>query len=119
MTDKRRQQRREAQARYRARNPEKAQAARVAWNKNRTSEYNRNAALKRNYGITLADYNKLFEEQKGLCGICGKPGKLVVDHDHTTGKIRGLLHNNCNRALGFFLDNPTILRKAAEYIEHG
>jgi hypothetical protein len=50
------------------------------------------------------------------CVICGDDGKLVVDHDHKTGQIRGMLCNHCNRGLGHFRDDPMILEFAAQYL---
>lgn len=50
------------------------------------------------------------------CVICGDGGKLVVDHDHQTGKVRGMLCNHCNRGLGHFRDDPTLLEFAAQYL---
>jgi hypothetical protein len=81
--------------------------------------------LKRNYGIGFDKYLSLLEDQKKLCKICNGPGftmkdthnlKLVVDHDHETGKIRGLLCHNCNRGLGLFKDSTKSLQKAVEYL---
>lgn len=86
-------------------------------------DYARNTNLRRNYGITLDDYNRLAEEQGGKCIICGRvpegkhnQGRLHVDHDHKTGKVRGLLCSHCNRGLGFLGDSPDILRRAAAYL---
>ena len=50
------------------------------------------------------------------CVICGNEEKLVVDHDHATGKIRGMLCNHCNRGLGHFRDDPLLLEFAAQYL---
>ena len=63
--------------------------------------------LKYEYGITLDDYNKMFNEQEGKCAICQRHQNelkkiLYVDHDHKTGEVRGLLCKNCNVALGFY-----------------
>tara|TARA_R110000868_G_scaffold288387_1_gene548691 strand:+ start:133 stop:591 length:459 start_codon:yes stop_codon:yes gene_type:complete len=50
------------------------------------------------------------------CVICGVQDKLVVDHDHVTGQVRGMLCNHCNRGLGHFRDDPTLLEFAAQYL---
>lgn len=50
------------------------------------------------------------------CVICGSNETLVVDHDHRSGKIRGMLCNHCNRGLGHFRDDPTLLEFAAQYL---
>ena len=84
----------------------------------------RNNRLKHDFGITLVDYDRMLAEQRGVCKICkmgstckGKPERLSVDHNHETGKVRGLLCRRCNRALGAFRDNPDVLRAAIEYLE--
>ena len=76
------------------------------------------------YGITPEDYQRLFDEQKGKCKICGSTESfrngssynLFVDHDHSTNKVRGLLCHNCNAGLGHFRDNEGYLNKAIEYL---
>jgi len=63
------------------------------------------AYLLRQYGLTSADYDRLLESQRGVCGICGQPPKnnlLAVDHDHKTGRVRGLLCSPRNRHLGWY-----------------
>lgn len=74
--------------------------------------------LRNRYGISLEDYSSLFEKQDGCCAICNerKEKRLSVDHNHTTGSIRGLLCNNCNRGLGFFKDDLRILDLAIKYL---
>ena len=75
--------------------------------------------LKRRYGISYVDYISMFEEQKGVCKICGQESvrkRLSVDHCHTTGKVRGLLCERCNTLLGRVKDNPIILDNAAFYL---
>lgn len=86
----------------------------------------RRVMLRTNFGITLEQYNEMFERQGGVCAICKKPETwlyrdkvraLAVDHDHETGRVRGLLCGNCNRAIGQMLDDPERLRRAADYLE--
>jgi len=70
-------------------------------------------------GLTLAEYTKLYEDQKGVCAICSKAPRtrrLAVDHDHKTGRIRGLLCWKCNNGLGIFLDRVEVLASAVCYI---
>lgn len=79
-------------------------------------------SLRWNYGLSLDQYNKMFFEQDGRCLGCGKSQdhfqrRLAVDHDHKTGKVRGLLCTKCNRAVGCSDDNPQILRQLANYLE--
>ncbi len=88
----------------------------------------RSSQMKSVYGITLEQYNKMFENQKGLCAICGLPEThknmyglkgLSIDHNHNTNKVRGLLCNNCNLAIGQLkVDSFGILnlQKATEYL---
>ena len=81
----------------------------------------RNRALIRKYGITLEAYNILLMEQNNKCAICGvtpeEQGKdLAVDHCHTSNKIRALLCNNCNAAIGFLKDNVDITKKIMYYL---
>jgi hypothetical protein len=79
-------------------------------------------ALQAKFGITLADYDRMFEEQGGLCAICKNPPKikaLNVDHNHETGVIRGLLCGGCNSFLGRVQDDPDKLITAAGYVTVG
>lgn len=76
----------------------------------------RNQMLIREYGITLEIYEAMEREQNGRCSICEKPEPLHVDHNHATGKVRGLLCSACNRALGGFGDSSERLDKAANYL---
>jgi hypothetical protein len=80
--------------------------------------------IKRWYGITLDEYNSLLKEQGGGCAICHSTepaGKRVkrfsVDHDHRTGKVRGLLCNLCNHLLGCARDDLQLLVNAVAYLE--
>jgi hypothetical protein len=73
--------------------------------------------LMRQYGISFEQYTRMVREQHCLCAICGKNKKLVVDHNHTTGAIRGLLCSTCNAGIGMMKESPDILRAAIDYIE--
>ena len=86
------------------------------WQKG-TPELTRNRCLKYKYGITSADYERMLFEQNNCCYICHAECKLVVDHCHESGKVRGLLCNYCNVMLGMAKDNPALLRLAANYLE--
>lgn len=87
----------------------------------RTKQY----FYKKQYGMTREQVTELIEQQNNRCAICQKHpserlaggARLRVDHCHTTGKIRGLLCHSCNAALGLFKDDPSLLLKAALYLE--
>jgi hypothetical protein len=87
----------------------------------RIREITTNSLLRKLYGLTLKEFLVISAAQNDVCAICDNKctnySRLSVDHDHDTGKIRGLLCNRCNRAMGLFQDNPDILRKAATYLE--
>lgn len=74
--------------------------------------------VKRYYGLNWEEYQLLLKKFKNKCGICGGRDKndLSVDHDHQTGKVRGLLCNNCNNGLGRFKDSYQLLEKAMKYL---
>ncbi len=77
----------------------------------------KNVKLKARYNITLLKYEELLKEQNHKCKICGKELKLFVDHNHDSGKIRGLLCNNCNAGIGWFNEDVNILKLAVIYLE--
>lgn len=77
--------------------------------------------LKQRYGITLNDYNNMFNEQNGCCLLCGKHNSelkkpLHVDHCHESKKVRGLLCTMCNFGLGMFVDDVELLQRAIVYL---
>jgi len=80
-----------------------------------------NWRMKRDYGITLDEYDEMFDKQSGLCLICKEPCnsgyRLAVDHNHATGKVRGLLCGKCNRGLGNFGDSILLLEQAIKYLK--
>ena len=83
-------------------------------------EAKREWSLKSLYGIKIKEFNRQQAEQNNCCYICGRFFSKVrptVDHNHETGFFRGLLCDLCNRGIGCFHDNPTALRRAADYLE--
>jgi hypothetical protein len=98
----------------------------VVRNKLRTGAYKARSIRfgQKNYGynITVAAYENLVASQNGLCRICGKTREengreLSIDHNHKTGKVRGLLCIQCNAGLGNYRDDPDLLRAAIKYLE--
>jgi hypothetical protein len=81
----------------------------------------RKTMLMRTFGLSLDQYDSIYTKQVGLCPICRLPlpdgYAAAVDHDHHTGKVRGLLHTACNSALGFLNDDIQRLRNAVDYLE--
>lgn len=90
-------------------------------------ERNRNSYLKRIYGITSVEYEKIAEDQNHNCAICnkketkqnifGNPKRLAVDHCHSTGKVRGLLCFHCNSSIGKFKEDIETLENAINYLK--
>lgn len=82
----------------------------------------RHKARRLAYGISEQEFNELAEKQQYKCAICttnapGGKGNWHVDHDHSNGKIRGLLCHKCNTGIGLLNDDPELLRKAILYLE--
>jgi hypothetical protein len=78
------------------------------------------------FGLSLNDFDEMLKNQNGLCAICYKPEtgvlydkvkNLSVDHDHSSGKVRGLLCSNCNRGIGHLKENFDIMERAIEYLK--
>lgn len=78
--------------------------------------------IRRLYGVSRDEYRAAYFRQGGLCAICKQPERternqlLPVDHDHLTGRFRGLLCSHCNRAIGLLGDDPEIIEAAARYV---
>jgi hypothetical protein len=90
------------------------------------ADYYMDIDLRKKYGITLEWYRNTLAKQNNVCAICKQPetavirGKVIampVDHDHKTGKARGLLCTKCNQGLGLFRDNKDILQVAIQYLD--
>lgn len=89
-------------------------------NKDKIKIQRRNALLKHRYGITLDDYNKLLEKQNNCCALCKRhkdefTRSMHVDHDHNTGKIRGILCGHCNSKLGW---HENWIKKIENYLRN-
>jgi hypothetical protein len=76
------------------------------------------ARYKRKYGISYDEFLNRANGQGNLCAICKKKRRLVVDHDHKSTVVRGLLCQTCNSGLGMMMDSPLLLRIAATYVEN-
>jgi len=95
--------------------------------KNKSKSKIKDLSLKSRYGISLNDFNRLLKKQNSKCKICrlkevakatqNKIKSLSIDHNHTTGKIRGLLCQNCNAGIGLFKENINLLKKVINYLE--
>ncbi len=88
----------------------------------RSKVYHRAKWLKDSFNMTVDDYMAMYEKQNGQCAICGSDQNgsrknFCIDHDHETGKVRGLLCHNCNVSVGLMKDSPSLLRQAAAYLE--
>lgn len=128
-------------ARWRKENPEKYLSQRRKWwtrnkekftqrakewrtaNPEKMRRYRLRSHFKKNFGITLEQYDLIWEQQGKKCAICGVgdsfKDKFHLDHDHSTNVIRGILCARCNHGLGHFKDDASILHKAATYLDRG
>lgn len=105
-----------SQSKYYKNNKEKCRQASNKW-LNKNENYFRKRDLKRQYGLTLDDIEKMKNSQNNKCKICLEEKELVVDHCHKTNQVRGLLCRNCNYALGHFKDSINIISNALEYLK--
>lgn len=101
-------------------NPEKAKINRNKYrakNLESIKEKSSHQHRERTYGITKEDYEHMLNAQNGVCAICKKDSKLWVDHNHLTGKIRGLLCPSCNTFIGYIETYSELIDKAKKYIK--
>lgn len=122
-----------AQKRYRTKQSEKCKASRTLYRGSRKHEATRRQYeqtkkykssrhkryLKKKYNLTLYEHLEMYISQNGCCAICKEHvpyDKIDVDHDHKTGKVRGMLCRRCNYGMGF-VDNYEFIRKATEYLK--
>lgn len=108
---------------WREKNPQLYNAMAVSW-RAKNPDKQHATEIKRLYGLSIDDYNKMLMSQNMTCAICPrqhdptkKRGRLYVDHDHTTGKVRSLLCAFHNSMLGYANDDVEILKKAIKYLE--
>ena len=84
----------------------------------RVKETQKYAQIKNLYGLTRYEYEQLLEDYLYKCAICDKENKLTIDHCHASNKIRGILCNKCNAALGMVNDSLEILKAMIAYLEY-
>lgn len=120
-----------ARARYRERRQEALEYARSYRENNRAeiserkraswhrfAEAGREYNLKKKYGLTTSDYERMVDAQGGACALCEvvPEDRLVVDHCHQTGRVRALLCGRCNSGIGFLRDDPVLIELAVGYL---
>jgi len=107
-------------AEWYAKNKDRVLATHKKWS-DKNKNYFRGWHLKRKYGITLEDFERMNLAQSGRCAICMEMeldnGVLRVDHNHSTGKVRQLLCSRCNQSIGLSRENVLILRNMIAYLE--
>lgn len=86
-------------------------------NRERLKKQMRAGHLRRRYGLTVEQYNEMVITQHGVCWICYIKKPLFIDHNHTSGRVRGLLCDECNKGLGHFRENKDHLLAAIHYLE--
>lgn len=88
-------------------------------NNPKTKEAHKTASYRhriKSYGLSIEEYENKLKDQNHKCDSCGKEEKLVIDHDHITGKVRGLICHSCNIALGNVKDSVNILKRLIKYL---
>jgi hypothetical protein len=107
--------------RWREKNPEKNRDQKKRWRERHPDympAYQKNYHLVTTYGITIEEYVSMYNNRDGHCDICTDWFEsLVVDHDHETGEVRGLLCFKCNLAIGMLDDNIGNLHRAIDYLK--
>jgi hypothetical protein len=88
------------------------------YRKNKHKYLNKEYSLKKRYGLSYEEFNRMKQEQNNSCAICKKHSEaLCVDHCHTTGQVRKLLCKKCNMALGLLHEDEEIIKEMLEYIK--
>jgi hypothetical protein len=102
---------------WRLKNPDKVKEYAERYRKSGAQKWSQ---IKSRYGIDKAQFESLLEQQKGRCPICRDDFKIrkpYIDHNHTSDKVRGLLHRECNALLGFAEEKMEVLQNAINYIK--
>lgn len=110
---------------YRAKNKKRLSEKAKAYylkNRERIVARNNNTYYQRNYKISYKEYEDMLAAQDGMCAICSTPAsslitRLFVDHNHTTGAVRGLLCHGCNTGIGFLRESIIHLENAISYLK--
>jgi hypothetical protein len=116
---RKRESHRKGQAKWRAKNPERVKQNQRAWyakNPGKHAEYRRTQYYRNSYKMTVAEAES-FKSQAGGCAICLSDKRLVIDHDHKTNTIRGVLCDNCNKGIGLLGDTREGLLRAVAYLK--
>ena len=108
---------------YKKRNEQSKEYRKAFYSKPENLRKYRDRWYQKSYGLTIQQYEYLLREQDNKCAICHLPAaeeklkRLAVDHNHKTKKVRGLLCQKCNRAIGLLCENPIILIRAIQYLQ--
>lgn len=101
-------------------NPEKKRQHSLNWKKRNIDSVKEKGFayhINKTYGLTVEQYDQIFQNQSGCCAICNKNKKLWIDHDHNTGNVRGLLCPSCNTLVGYIETHIDLIEKTVEYIK--
>lgn len=115
---------RERTRRWREENKDRLQAYRRSPDRKQANVEGQRRRRLASHGLTPDAYDRMLEDQGGGCAICGttdtgrRTGVFAIDHDHRTGRVRGLLCSSCNNGLGRFGDDPDRLERAAQYLRY-
>lgn len=114
----RREAYRERKRQWRIENKEAFNAYKREWRQKRDSLKNRDEWMRQRYGITLKEYDAMFAQQGNVCAICKLSDEktMHIDHDHETGKVRGILCSQCNQGIGLLRENQSSIARAIQYL---
>jgi hypothetical protein len=114
------QRRRDRAKQWAKDNPEKKRKHGLDWKKRNIESVREKGFayhIEKTYGLSVDEYNKILENQNALCAICKENKKLWIDHNHSTGTVRGLLCPSCNSLIGYLETYEHLLTKAVQYLK--